>query len=365
MINKQFFLALCLLIMVFSGCFSNKHPMNRDQYDDPLDMIFDPSLGDGELVFEHSVLPLEGIDHIIPLGGLAPYQHTFPTQHIYWVDYNPQKPEQQPPEVFAPAGGKILKIKEFGDQDHGILIGVTNTTTYYIYHLNLDADFKVGDTVLGGEKLGVRTLLGIGIDLGVLNKNIYNNFIYQHYPLDTYYADKPLKYFSNSDPDFLQNQLYAKVRAESSSESGPDLDGKFNFDIPGTLSGNWWLKDTDSYFADDEYGRRQLAFAYDNIYQDEISISIGKNLDDILESNILRVFYVQSDAVPPEEVEPGETVAYHLYQYRYKYIPTVPDSRVGLMMVKMLSKDQIKVEIFIDTESEVREFTDEAWEYKR
>ena len=35
------------------------------------------------------------------------------------------------------------------------------------------------------------------------------------------------------------------------------------------------------------------------------------------------------------------------------------------MMVKMLSKDQIKVEIFIDTESEVREFTDEAWEYKR
>jgi len=81
--------------------------------------------------------------------------------------------------------------------------------------------------------------------------------INQHYPLDTYYADKPLKYFSNSDPDFLQNQLYAKVRAESSSESGPDLDGKFNFDIPGTLSGNWWLK-TVSYFTDDEYGRRQL-----------------------------------------------------------------------------------------------------------
>jgi len=204
--------------------------------------------------------------------------------------------------------------------------------------------------------------MSIGIDLGVLNKNIYNDFINQHYPLDTYYADKPLKYFSNSNSNLLQSALYEKVSAESSS--GPDLDGKFNYDIPGKLSGNWWLKDTVSYFADEQYGRRQLAFAYDNIYQDEISISVGKELDD-LEWNISRVFYVQSDAVSPEDVGPGETVAYHLYQYRYKYLPEFSDSRVGLMMVEMLSEDHIKVEIFIDTESEEREFTDDAWEYKR
>jgi len=363
MINKKVCFALfCLLIIVFSGC---KGPPKKEQYFEAPD-IFDASLPDGKLQFEQPVLPLDRLDHIIPLGSLNPPDHTFPTVHHYWVDYNPQKPEQPPPEVFAPVGGKILEIKEFNENDHGIQIGVTNTKTYYIYHLNLNPSYQVGDTVSTGEKLGVRSQMSIGIDLGVLNKDVYNDFINVHYPLGTYHADGPLKYFSGN----LQSQLYAKVRAESESSSGPDLDGKLNYDLPGTLSGNWWLKDTVLYYADEQYGRKQLAFAYDNIYQDEISISVGKNLDHLFEDDrIISLFYVQPGATPPEAVEPGETVAYYLYDYRYtEQHPERrgdPQFRLGLMMVQMLSADQIKVEIFIDTEGKEREFTTKAWEYKR
>jgi|SRR5690554_1988820 len=141
MTNKKFFLlTFCLLIIVFSGCSGNKVPTNGEQYYDPLDLIFDPSLGDGEILFESPVLPIDQLDYIIPLGSLSPHEHTFPTQHIYWVETESETPS----EVSAPAGGKILEIKEFGDQDHGIMIGVTNTMTYYIYHLNLDAGYQVG-----------------------------------------------------------------------------------------------------------------------------------------------------------------------------------------------------------------------------
>lgn len=371
--GKKFFVLLfCLFIAIFAGCNNNKGPTNGGQDQDPLDMIFDPSLDDGKIVFEYPLIPLNRIDYIVPLGSLNPPGHTFPTQHVYWLEIEGDEPSEppKPSEVFAPAGGKILQIKEFGDsgKDHGIFIGVTNTMTYYIYHVWLDDGYQEGGTVKTGDKLGVRSEFSRAVDLGVLNKEVYNNFINRYYPLDTYYADKPLQYYIEP----LQGELYGKVRAES--ESGPDQDGKFVFDLPGTLSGNWWLKDTVLYWADENYGPKQLAFVYDNIYQDEISISVGKEISGLPEWNITQVFYVQPGAIPPENVKKGDLVYYHLYKFRYLYPPddhTIPGEpgdpnyRVGLMMVEMLSEDRIKVEVFPDTESNRREFTDAAWEYKR
>jgi phage tail sheath gpL-like len=58
-------------------------------------------------------------------------------------------------------------------------------------------------------------------------------------------------------------------------------------------------------------------------------------------------------------------VAYQLYNGNNasEGAPTGP--RVGLMMAQMLTDDTLRIEIFNDTTSTARAFTDAAWRYER
>ena len=54
------------------------------------------------------------------------------------------------------------------------------------------------------------------------------------YSRETLYGDGPLKYFEEP----LRSQLYAKV-----DRDGSERDGRIDYDVKGTLSGNWFADD--------------------------------------------------------------------------------------------------------------------------
>ena len=59
---------------------------------------------------------------------------------------------------------------------------------------------------------------------------------------------------------------------------GAELDGRFNYDVDGTLSGNWFADDLPpaaSQNGDAFSGSRQLAFARDAWHPDRLRVSIG------------------------------------------------------------------------------------------
>ena len=71
----------------------------------------------------------------------------------------------------------------------------------------------------------------------------------------------------------IRSALYAKVQ-----RAGSDLDGKVNYDVSGTLSGNWFADDlpvTQSSGNDISIGGRQIAFARDVRFPDRQRVSIG------------------------------------------------------------------------------------------
>jgi len=311
--------------------------------------LFDPSLPSGVLEFTSSPLPEDSIQYIIPLGNLGPPGHTTPTDHIYFV-YGPTAVE-----VIAPAAGKVLRIENFeGSGDQGITIGVTNSYSYYFFHIILDDDIGVGDWVKAGQRLGT-TAPPSAFDLGVLNKSLVNPFANpDRYPEDKIHADAPLKYFKEP----IRSALYAKV-----ARTGDDKDGKICYDEPGKLIGNWWSSEAPSdLLSAQNYESYAIAFVYSNFEPDRIMISIGCNFSG--EDGLTSGAYYAIGPRPENVTTASGKVTYILYEYIQGQNPVVGE-RVGLLVVEMLNEGTIKVQAFADTISDTREFTSDAKSYLR
>ncbi len=355
--NKVFISPFLIIIFIFTSiCLSACKSQGSDFSNIEVAPYFDEDLPSGVLEFTNLVLDSENCNRIIPLGAINPPGHTFPTDHIYLLQRATDLP------VYAPASGKVIYIHEpsaYGDR--AIRIGVTNTMSYYLGHIILSPDMKVGDTVTAGQQIATTGNTSC-VDFGLLNKNIVNGFINKNLPLTTIYGDKPLSYYIEP----LRTQLYSLVMPPEAIDNPAFIydegvtDGLFTQDKIGSLSGNWFEEGS---FADGKYFQweQTLAFTNDVYYPNQIRIAIGK---DIPFQNLAVI--TQDSPINPGDVtiESG-IITYYLYNANNTYAGVPTGSRIGLMLVQMLSDTRIRVEIFWDTVSENKEFTDSSWFYER
>src|SRR5439155_274601 len=115
-----------------------------------------------------------------------------------------------------------------------------------------------------GDLVGTNSGLAAAVDFGVWNFNKTLSGL-----LDTcvaeydQHADAPLQYYGNP----LGTTLYGLV-----NRTGIDKDGKIDYDVSGTLSGDWVLSSSSNAFSDTS---QQLAFVYEPISPAELRIVIG------------------------------------------------------------------------------------------
>ena len=345
-------IASMLLMILATGCRQSEEYWSNEGDEAPPN--FDETMPEGNLVFTHSILAFEDIGNIIPLGNLNPPGHTLPTDHIYFVTKGNEK------EVKAPAAGRILEIiKGSANSDDAIKIATTKTTTYYLGHIHLDIALAEGDEIAGGQPLGLSGGAA-AVDLGVMNKEISNPLLNQHHPASTMYGDAPLKYYGDSG---LQASLYALVRPTNDMEyiapSQEAKDGTFVFDQAGRLIGNWFRDGTLAYEWEE-----QLSFSYAVFYPDQLRIAIGR--ENATQCMLFAIKNADPTPLKPENVSVGsEAVAYELYNGNNVSNGEPTGARIGLMMVEMVADDRIKIEIFNDTASATRTFSDGAWYYER
>lgn len=356
--KKTFTLFFSILLISFSSLFilSGCNDYNEEPIITSEDLLeyFDSSLLTGTIEFTNPIINIENISRIIPLGQINPPAHTFPTDHIYLVLNNIEVP------IYAPTEGKILHIDEpsvYGDI--GIRIGVTNTMSYYLGHIFINEELEVGDTLSIGDQIGISGNTAC-VDLGVINKNINNNFISQKYPIVSLYGDKPLLYFTEA----LRTQLYELVKPGQPAEDHDYIydkgvtDGEFAYDQLGTLNGNWFEEgcfDSSSWYE----WENTLSFGYDVYYIDQIRIGIGKY------GNSYAIKNTDNPINPKDVSVESEAISYYLYNANStsKGLPT--GNRIGLMMIEMLSDTRIRLEIFDDLTSVTREFTSASLYYVR
>ena len=154
-------------------------------------------------------------------------------------------------------------------------------------------------------------------------------------------TEAPLKYFDEP----LRTQLYAKVE-----RIGPDLDGKIDYDVPGRLSGNWFMTDSIS-----------LSFAYDTYDPARVVISVGGGLS---QTGVFSI--AATDPIPRDVSVASGAVRYTLATWGETGQPQrvrsgVPTAR---MLVQMLDDQRIRVELF-PVSASAEAFTSNAREFVR
>lgn len=319
-----------------------------------LTQYFDDTMPSEDIEFTHSILNFIDFDRIIPLGQINPPGHIFPTDHIYFVLNGQYK------NVYAPAGGKILYIEETGMYGDGaIRIAATDSMTYYLGHIFVDENLEVGQNVSSGDILGLSGNTSC-VDFGLLNKNIENNFLNEKYPPTTIYGDKPLSYYIEP----LKSQLYSLVKTPTPPENndyvydGGVTDGSFAYDDLGSLLGNWFRENC--FNADGWYDWEDtLSFGFDVYFPNQIRYGVGE---------YSYAFALNNDDSPirPEDVSVSSgKITYYIYNANNTSIGLPNSSRIGLLIVQMISDTKLRLEFFEDTDNQTRDFTTSSSYYVR
>ena len=105
----------------------------------------------------------------------------------------------------------------------------------------------------------------------MLRSTLRLNFVNPlRYGRDTLTSDGPVQYFDEP----VRSAIIAKVK-----RTGGEIDGRIDYDVDGTLSGNWYAEDlpveVSARGGEQYYGVRKLAFARDVFSPERPRISIG------------------------------------------------------------------------------------------
>jgi hypothetical protein len=291
-----------------------------------------------------------------PLGNLNPPGHTFPSDHVYFYWANPD--HRTPGDmsimrsVYAPGSGTVSWV--YGPTppsvDAKFMVKMTKTFSYYLDHIVLDPGIKVGVLIKAGQFVGTTSPQSYAIDLGIMNDEItLRGFaVPARYPYQTIHTDSPYKYFVQP----LRDSLYAKV-----TRSGPDKDGKIDYDVIGKLAGGWFLKGLPAGEAstNSDAWPKQLAFVYDMNTPGAARISIGGTL------TMRGVYALFQNTPDPATI----SIASGRIGFRLTSAFDFPNVVIGILAVQMFAADSIRVEAFPNVVVDTMQFDPHASIYTR
>lgn len=332
------------------------------------------------VLYTEPFVEISKINDITPLGNTEPPGHTLPTNHIY-IHLFQQGTQETTIPLYAPSDIWITGItssKGFLDpEDYSIRFAVCKDVMGYFNHIKklspemqtiLDngkcQDFGIGsdsdrcevkvfEPIESGKHLGEVGRLQGNFDFGTYDSRITHNFINpERYADRTLHMKCGLDYYTED----LKKQFIDLLEEESGGNCG-----KTNYDILGTLQGNWFNGEAVEWRGDT--WQQHLYFGYDNVDPGLAVISAGgvfvnqptKWLFDPRESGTTNL--------APEEVRTGETIyCYERTQdapvYRYRGFET------GKILVQLLTESEIKIE-YQSGNCTTSEFTSEAKVYQR
>jgi len=304
----------------------------------------------GSLSFTVAPVDPAALQFIVPLGNLGPWAHTLPTDHAYFY-HHLGAGSFAPLTVVAPAAGVIENTYPGTNGEVKVWVRVNRQFTYYFDHIVLAGGLSPGARVEAGAVLGVSG--AIAFDFAVRDMGSPVGFIVPaRYGMDTLYGQSPLKFFVEP----LRSQFYAKVQRASG-----DLDGRVNYDVDGTLSGNWFAEDlpvTSSSSNDINVGTRQIAFARDVRFPERQRVSVGG-------FGITGLYGVQPEAPDFAVVTPASgLVTFRLLETGEPGGP--PGTRqVGLLLAQLLDSRRLRIEVVAGARATAASFSDAATVYVR
>ena len=166
----------------------------------------------------------------------------------------------------------------------------------------------------------------------------------------------------------LKSQLLSKVVREAEPRAG-----KIDYDVEGTILGNWFLEGTEDYSGntnESAYWKGHIAIAYGYIDPTQIRISLGFNTgidDDQLCNVCFSAYAVRGNRPDPKSIGVAEgLVKYELMSRQGPKFEQIGDTSLGTFLVQHLGDRAIRIEFVLGVApNEVSAFTDKSLIYRR
>ena len=351
--------------------------------------------GSGQVKFINSPMNIGDVKYLLPYGQVVG-GHVTPIDHMYFEP----KDRFLGPDIYpvrAIQDGVIFDIekrevnvdanadKKFPDWR----LDIAHTCTFGSYFDLLTSVIpeiedayksKKSNRILVKIKAGqiIGYIGGQTLDFGVYDYSytlpgfINPKAYYDLEPWKVHTVD-PFQYF----PTPIKEELLAKMTRKVEPRAG-----KIDYDVDGTLSGNWFQKDTNYYVGikREKYWDGHLSVAPDYI-DPAIWIAAIGSIEDVYNNN----FAIKSSIVPLDVNTSTGPVVYSIYRYNTYIVndpardwyrgPVYPDDQwgtrlnqepSGIVMFELLETRVLKAEVFLGkTIDQVQSFTDKAKIYIR
>lgn len=347
---------------------------------------------EGPVTLTHSPMDPDDFLFVIPYG-LTVGSHVTPIDHQYFSPASYNSPRDAYP-VYALADAKIVDIQHrLISNAEGIVetdeyrLVFMHTCTFFTYfdlvtslsprikqafdataHNNYavtDIDVVAGEEIgrIGGQTLDFAVWDTEKQLTGFADLSMYTSEYWKQFTADPYlYYAPDLKVFLT----------------ERNLRTAEPIAGKIDYDVPGKLIGNWFLKDTNGYEGKDRnaYWSGHLSIAYDHLDPTGVVISVGDY------GGTARQFAAGGVFLDPATVDQGVgMVRYDLRGIDYvmpngeswdgdtlvRGLRLRPgDYTQGCMLFELIGEDVLNVEPFPNQScSKVDGFTDAARVYER
>jgi hypothetical protein len=358
--------------------------------------------GDQVVRFSESPLAVTDLKYIVPMGRMFD-SHVTPTDHQYWQPSN-SNAAWLTYSIKAPADGYIVGVGKFlkdssatldnaqkgnaeGDDYRVIVEYSCKTYSIFIHLHSINNKFfsQIKFDSNNNSQSGLRLKIAKGEELGKVGGNSYDFTVVDTtqkltgYVVPKHYTDSegwrmyvidPLESFSEP----VKSQLAAK-----SLRSAAPIGGKIDYDVAGTLVGNWFKKGTNAFAGlagERRYWDGHLTMAYDHVDPTRVILSTGNF------NGTSKQYTVKENTPDPKNVTTSTgIVKYELVGFYYDKngsrwdlnsftqnlkVKEEPGTPVGTVLFQVLPNNELKVEVFVGkTTSQVSGFTANAQVYER
>ena len=353
-----------------------------------------PCVEDGTKEFTSFLFPPNLITGILPMGKMAG-SHVTPTDHLYILRNPPIGEDTE--YVVAPADGQIVKIQRFPqDQIAGwnssikipdYRVVIMHSCTFFTIFIHL-GEFapaiaeQIGDMPLNSMWFSTKSKpieLKAGDPIAKHGNTSFDwsvhdaDIVLPGFVVKDHYDGEPWKIHTVDPFQFYKEPLKSELLSKAIRKIEP-REGKIDYDVEGTILGNWFLDGTISYHGNSDPGGKywngHLAIAYGYIDPTQIRISIGLDtaIDDDSDCNVCFGAYgVRGNTPDPAKVDSTSgIVKYELMSRQGPNHEQVGNTSLGTFLVQHLGDRTIKVEILAGVSpDQVSGFSDRALIYRR
>jgi hypothetical protein len=351
----------------------------------------------GEVTLTHAFYDPEQFDKLVPMGRMWA-SHVTPVDHMYVT----LAQERERDWARMPAAGRVVSVQRFpNDQspfwdesvkepDYRVIVAHSCTVFSIFIHvgeLAPEVAAAVGEIAPGQSWHALPGGPAVEIEAGgALARFGGSSFDYSLHDADVtlsgfqvpeHYEGEAWKVHTVDPFDYMTPELAGALLAKSPRRAEP-LGGKIDYDVPGTLAGNWFLDGTAGYAGGGvsvSYWEGHLAIAYDHIDPDQVRVAIGRDVGITFDECRAcgGVYAVAGNGPDPASVTAADGVIKYELTGRQGVFDdpfnerTVSDGNLlGTLLLQVIDSASIRMEFFYGISADsVGSFTDDTLIYRR